>query len=571
MDFYRFTPPGRSPSQTLSLGNVNSGSLNGTLAFFMDRRALSARCAIDPTNLRCFLAPLRDVRYGRWTVLVDPQMGPYKSCVPLYTNEHYTAWNTTLPFRCSQTCDAPTIAGVPSPRCDGVPRVNASHGPDGQLTCFCARSKQTIGAYDVGADRVPRPPAPLALRGCYYRGVAPRSDDRCVTGSELLGSVPVSLSAASSCCDACGRNENCAGWNLRIGVCDLYGPGDLTSQPREDPVCGVGFMGVAGNGSWCDAIAPLAPLLPGGTWNWDISSSFSSGWWFSTTAENECAPGVNPSTSQSCSWRLATAEEAGDEPSSWSSSAAAAAAAAVMLVNASCVQRAIDDALEATAPMARCLAERNCSSSTTKSISLYALAAARERDCFLYCSWEALGGSGFPATVGVGPVVAAFHASMNGGCPRIVDVDDATTSTAPDMLDPVLVPGLDDVCAHMEPSEKCSPEICDLKPGTTVRLEEKTYYQDRSIVMPAGVQLIGAGINKTIIVACGHYNNRLNPAGRRGFILGNNTYLGHYTWQGIQKSRGNFDAAIGTVRGFTSALLSLSPLSLPIYTSSHIM
>jgi len=101
------------------------------------------------------------------------------------------------------------------------------------------------------------------------------------------------------------------------------------------------------------------------------------------------------------------------------------------------------------------------------------------------------------------------------------------------------LPGLADVCAGMD--LQCSPEICALAPRTTVRLEAKTYYQNRSIVLPEGANVIGAGINKTIIVACG-----APSSGRRGFVLGNHSYLGHYTWQGLQASRGNFDAAIQT-------------------------
>ncbi len=93
----------------------------------------------------------------------------------------------------------------------------------------------------------------------------------------------------------------------------------------------------------------------------------------------------------------------------------------------------------------------------------------------------------------------------------------------------------------MDPSETCSPEICNLQPHTTVRLKAKKYYQNTSIVIPQGAQVIGAGINKTIIISCG-----APSSGRRGFILGNNSYLGHYTWQGLQAHRGNFDAAVGT-------------------------
>ena len=103
------------------------------------------------------------------------------------------------------------------------------------------------------------------------------------------------------------------------------------------------------------------------------------------------------------------------------------------------------------------------------------------------------------------------------------------------------VPGRSDVCAAMDPSETCSPEICGLGPNATVLLEARTYYQNRSIQLPAGARLVGAGVNKTFVVACG-----APSSGRRGFILGNHSYLGHFTWQGLQARRGNFDAAVGT-------------------------
>ena len=98
----------------------------------------------------------------------------------------------------------------------------------------------------------------------------------------------------------------------------------------------------------------------------------------------------------------------------------------------------------------------------------------------------------------------------------------------------------------MQPSETCSPEICALKPNTTVLLGAKTYYQNRSIQLPEGAQVIGAGVNKTFVVACGPPSSGSTSSGRRGFILGNHSYLGHFTWQGLQSKRGNFDAAVGT-------------------------
>ena len=79
------------------------------------------------------------------------------------------------------------------------------------------------------------------------------------------------------------------------------------------------------------------------------------------------------------------------------------------------------------------------------------------------------------------------------------------------------LPGLGDVCAHLPASEpRCSPEICSIAPGAHVQLEARTYYQDRAVVLPAGATVVGAGINKTIVVNCGAPSTEM-----RGFILGN--------------------------------------------------
>ena len=84
-------------------------------------------------------------------------------------------------------------------------------------------------------------------------------------------------------------------------------------------------------------------------------------------------------------------------------------------------------------------------------------------------------------------------------------------------------------------------EICDVSAGALVRLEARTYYQDRAVVLPAGARLVGAGINKTVVVNCGVPTTEM-----RGFILGNNTYVGGFTWQGNSPSRGPFSGAVQT-------------------------
>ena len=105
-------------------------------------------------------------------------------------------------------------------------------------------------------------------------------------------------------------------------------------------------------------------------------------------------------------------------------------------------------------------------------------------------------------------------------------------------------PGLEDVCAHLSDAAKCSPEICSplvLRPYARVQLQARTYFQDRQIQLPEGAALVGMGVNQTYIVSCGPPSS-----GRRGLLLGNNSYMGHFTWQGLQATRGDFDSAIGT-------------------------
>ena len=110
------------------------------------------------------------------------------------------------------------------------------------------------------------------------------------------------------------------------------------------------------------------------------------------------------------------------------------------------------------------------------------------------------------------------------------------------MADKPAVPGLGDVCAHLPTSEpRCSPEICSIAAGSRVQLEARTYYQDRVVPLPAGASVVGAGINKTVIVNCGAPSTEM-----RGFILGNDTYVGHFTWQGHSPSRGGFSGVVQT-------------------------
>ena len=57
---------------------------------------------IEPTNLRCFLAPLNAITFGRWeNVTVDTWFGPYYSCVPRYTRSDFSKWDVH-DYACNQ-------------------------------------------------------------------------------------------------------------------------------------------------------------------------------------------------------------------------------------------------------------------------------------------------------------------------------------------------------------------------------------------------------------------------------------------------------------------------------------
>ena len=101
------------------------------------------------------------------------------------------------------------------------------------------------------------------------------------------------------------------------------------------------------------------------------------------------------------------------------------------------------------------------------------------------------------------------------------------------------VPGLEDVCAHLP--QRCSPEICNIAAGDHIQLEARTYYQDRVVILPTGARVVGAGINRTVIVNCGAPSTQM-----RGFILGNDTYIGNFTWQGHSPNRGPFSGVVQT-------------------------
>ena len=144
LTLYRFTP--RSIKHTIA--DTNTGDIDGDLGFFIARRALTARCAVEPRNLQCFLAPWPEIVFARWEIEIDQGFGPYLACNPAYGSPNASGpetWDLNR-FMCSQTCVLP-------PFCGNLPKHNDSAGGDGQTTCFCGRSNRTCGIMSFGAPR----------------------------------------------------------------------------------------------------------------------------------------------------------------------------------------------------------------------------------------------------------------------------------------------------------------------------------------------------------------------------------------------------------------------------------
>ena len=102
----------------------------------------------------------------------------------------------------------------------------------------------------------------------------------------------------------------------------------------------------------------------------------------------------------------------------------------------------------------------------------------------------------------------------------------------------VITPPRPDLCKGIPTQDQCSAEICDLKPGQISRLRPGTYYHNKQIFLPQGSAIIGAGINITRIHACGPpLASGCNMTERRGFLMGDDTYVGNFSFAGRENKR----------------------------------
>eukprot|EP00038_Savillea_parva_P023219 m.40054 g.40054 ORF g.40054 m.40054 type:complete len:440 (+) comp5908_c0_seq1:72-1391(+) len=125
---YRLTP-----YQATGLLNMDTGDVAGDVEFVLSRKDIAAMCADNPHEERCFLAG-KNI-YGRFTVAIDGQYGPYQFCNPSTGtdgNPNISAFTCCSSFDMNSpgTCNAPTEASAfsPYPLACSCPRNNVSVG-----------------------------------------------------------------------------------------------------------------------------------------------------------------------------------------------------------------------------------------------------------------------------------------------------------------------------------------------------------------------------------------------------------------------------------------------------------
>ena len=141
--------------------------------------------------------------------------------------------------------------------------------------------------------------------------------------------------------------------------------------------------------------------------------------------------------------------------------------------------------------------------------------------------------SGAPEPFGLGIPLAHCQQACEGysTCTGILVTEPYNSSCAP-----AHVQTCPDLCAGAP--TQCSAEICELKPGQLSRLKPGTYYHNRQIFLPPGSGILGSGINRTFIVACGRQlASGCNMTERRGFLMGDDTYVGNFTFTGRENKR----------------------------------
>eukprot|EP01060_Flectonema_neradi_P029802 TRINITY_DN41_c4_g1_i1.p1 TRINITY_DN41_c4_g1~~TRINITY_DN41_c4_g1_i1.p1 ORF type:complete len:407 (+),score=77.54 TRINITY_DN41_c4_g1_i1:58-1278(+) len=272
---YRLTP-----TDVRGIDSKNTGNSAGDMGFILQNRQVSQECAKGEITKGCFLANSTENVYGRFTVEIDGQYGPYYQCNPLYQN-------ASNPFFCDEMCDNPPYCNT-----SYYPRKNGTFSWQGS-TCFC----ETCERCNKSVGRAPNPytfrnaPPPGWPNQCRGFNMLPYSEQSCfignatvfmnITNTERPESVEATMALA---CNACDNMVNgCTGWYSTDNVTAfLYKESNMTDISIADRTCiGVSYS----RHKWTGVGVPIG------------------GNWYSTLPEGECKDGMQLGDG-GCTWKI---------------------------------------------------------------------------------------------------------------------------------------------------------------------------------------------------------------------------------------------------------------------------
>ena len=296
LTLYRMTP-----TNVTDAANKDLADIPGDLGFFLSRKTLRLRCALDPRDQRCFLA--HNNSYASFEIEVDGRFGPYLMCNPATRSWGYD----TSEFLCSLSCMTP-------PQCGTYHRNGTTFHGDYQ--CYCARTNRTVGRQPRGGDWTPNAAATgasLPSQCENFDVVWPPGPGQCLAGQELrrVHSLRGAPSVDELLCQACNAASACVAWTrlnatdgITLGSVDVSGGAlSLGFGSGPSPTC----ISARRKNSRGGVDAGTEALFYG------IGAKFG-GYWFSLPAEGECARSRKGNQSVgtgqlgvTCSWRLVVA------------------------------------------------------------------------------------------------------------------------------------------------------------------------------------------------------------------------------------------------------------------------
>lgn len=232
---------------------MNTADPGGDIAFVLSRKDLAIECEQNPGNERCFLG--HENLYGRFTVEVDGQWGPYQFCNPDNTRHG----PDTSHFDCCAVFDHDSPGQCP-PKGPAAAVSGFSPYPAG---CNCARGNVSVGKIDHGemerwAGWADHSPYSQVLGGLWFstprRGKCPPGQ---APGTGQRGECTWRVA------DAVYKNTSCVDRKLDEAV-EAHGASCFKRcPPRSDP----GYYGCylqcyfdAVNGNATAAGGPLAAM-----------------------------------------------------------------------------------------------------------------------------------------------------------------------------------------------------------------------------------------------------------------------------------------------------------------------